>query len=126
MNDTKTYKFTIPGRLPGYNDLNGKSYLSNYNVKQYAMEAVSTYARQACIRPFTSPVSIRVYCYEKDKRRDPDNIVSGAYKCVYDALKNMGIIKGDGWKYIVPEPHPEPSIDTKNPRVEVVISETEG
>lgn len=60
--------------------------------------------------------------YEKDTRRDLDNISGFAHKVIQDALVNTGIIPGDGWKDIKGM-RDMFRIDKKCPRIEVIIIE---
>ena len=69
----------------------------------------------------TQPVNlIYVWC-EPNTRRDKDNI-RAAEKFVQDALVKMGVLKGDGWKYIRGSHH-EYTVDTNKPRMELLIVE---
>jgi len=70
----------------------------------------------------TRPVVITIRCFEPDARRDPDNVTSGAAKCVLDALQNMGVLKNDNRKHVTPR-LPKPEVDRQNPRVEIEIVE---
>ncbi len=35
-----------------------------------------------------------------DKRKDPDNLVDGATKCLLDGLQLAGVIPRDGWAWV--------------------------
>lgn len=117
-----TQRFVIPGRLPGYNELTRGHWRERQDTKNYGMNIAAAHARQAKIKPVKGRVNIRVSCYEKDKRRDFDNVLSGAAKVVFDALKNMGVIKGDGQRYVEYQPVPV-ATDRDNPRIEVELKE---
>lgn len=114
--------FTIPGKLPGYNQLMHGHWAARQKVKDEAMTLVGWSARAAGIKPVTGLTTIKIQCFEPNSRRDMDNIISGASKVILDSLKNMGIIQGDGQKYVRYEPC-TPVVDRKNPRVEIVITE---
>lgn len=116
--------FTVPGRLPGYNELAKGDWRKCARVKAEGKALVAVYARQAKIKPVESRVTVRIVCYEPNARRDQDNVQSGAAKCILDALQDMGIIKGDGQKYVTYIPT-TPTVDRKNPRVEVSMTEEE-
>lgn len=92
--------FTAPIRLPGYNQLKGRHWAIGHRIKREAMEAVEWAARAARVQPVTGKVVVTITCYEPNRRRDVDNVKSGANKVVLDALKNMGIIQNDGPKYV--------------------------
>ena len=66
------------------------------------------------------PVIIRYRWYEKDRRRDLDNISSFGRKVIQDALVSTRVIENDGWKEIRGFSD-EFYIDQKNPRIEVEI-----
>ena len=57
--------------------------------------------------------------FEKDKRRDPDNISAGQ-KYIFDGLVNAGILANDGWSQVLGIEHGY-FVDKKYPRVEVEI-----
>lgn len=61
------------------------------------------------------------YCwYEKNRRRDLDNISSFGRKVIQDALVKSGVLKNDGWKEIISFSD-EFYVDPDNPRIEVEI-----
>ena len=72
----------------------------------------------------SNPVSISYKWYEKNKKRDKDNISSFGRKCIQDALTKMGVLKNDGWSCIVSFEDLF-FIDAEHPRIEVVIYEHE-
>lgn len=67
------------------------------------------------------PVSITIHWYRKNRKVDPDNI-SFAKKFILDGLKEAGILENDGWNQIA-EFHDLFSVDKKNPRIEIEITE---
>lgn len=115
--------FTIPGQLPGYNQLKGKHWTESARIKREAMEVVMWSAKAAKVQPVHSQVIVKIQCYEPNKRRDPDNVNFGACKVILDALQQIGILTGDGRKYIHELITPMPEVDRKNPRVEIEITE---
>ena len=38
---------------------------------------------------------------EPNKKRDKDNIAAGGRKYIFDSLVEMGILKGDGWNFVI-------------------------
>lgn len=70
----------------------------------------------------TRPVRMIYRWYEKDRRRDLDNVSSFGRKVIQDALVDTGVIKNDGWKEITGFSD-EFYVDKKNPRIEVEIEE---
>lgn len=66
------------------------------------------------------PVRIIYHFYEKNRRRDQDN-VSGYFRKVFqDALVQAGLLPGDGWRYINGSAE-EFDVDGKHPRIEIEI-----
>jgi len=63
---------------------------------------------------------VRFLFFEKNKRRDPDNISSIARKSILDGLVKAGILPTDGWKCIAGL-EDRFHIDNQRPRVEVEI-----
>lgn len=39
-------------------------------------------------------------CVVKDRRKDPDNLLSGAIKCLLDGLVKAGVLPNDGQRQI--------------------------
>ena len=62
---------------------------------------------------------------EPNRRRDLDNISSFGRKVIQDALVDTGVLKDDGWKYVVGFSD-KFDVDKKNPRIEVLIREADG
>ena len=119
---------TIKGRLPGLNE-----YISACNsspqtgnrMKRDSMTTVAWYIRAQLrgIR-FTKPVFIMFTYYEKDRRRDHDNVSSFARKAIQDALVQCGTIQDDGWGYVTG--HMDfYEVDKENPRIVVEFIEQE-
>lgn len=119
-------KLTIDGTLPGLNEIIDAS-RANYHIgnalKQQAQNAVMWHIRQQLrgVR-FEKPVILRYRFYEPNRRRDKDNIASGAHKVIQDALVKSGVLKNDGWKYV--EGFEDRfDVDKQNPRIVVTIEE---
>ena len=60
--------------------------------------------------------------FEKNKKRDKDNVFAFATKVVQDAMQELGIIDNDGWKNIENFTH-DFFVDKDYPRIEVYIEE---
>lgn len=79
--------------------------------------------RASKLKPVTSyPVDLEIIWYEKDRRRDSDNINSGV-KFILDGLVAEGILEADGRKQVRDIGH-KVRTDRENPRIEVEIKET--
>jgi Holliday junction resolvase RusA-like endonuclease len=78
-------------------------------------------ARAAGLEPVTGKCVVRCLWFEKDKRRDPDNIRVGI-KYILDGLVEAGVLPTDGWKYITGL-EDRFYVDKERPRVEIEIIE---
>ena len=123
-----TYIVVIPGRLDNLND-----YIADCRVNPYKgaeTKKVNEHICRVAIRKALRGVEIKskvqmIYrWYEKDRRRDLDNISSFGRKVFQDALVSCGVIPNDGWRHIVGFAD-EFYVDAKNPRIEVEIMEVE-
>ena len=99
------YKITIPGKLPSLNQYiqacRTNAYKGN-QLKQVEQRTCEVYIKNALRgRRIYRPVKIYYKWYEKDTRRDLDNISSMGRKIIQDALVATGAIANDGWKQIV-------------------------
>ena len=72
------------------------------------------------LKPIKCPVKIIYRFYEENKKRDKDNVSGIAHKFVQDALVESGILKDDGWDYVIGFSD-EFYIDRDNPRIEVIL-----
>lgn len=71
----------------------------------------------------TKPVFIKFEWYERNRKRDKDNIAF-AKKFILDALVKSHVLKNDGWNEIEGFSD-EFFVDPKNPRIEVTLIESE-
>lgn len=120
------YHFTIFGRLLGLNE-----YVAANRTKPHAgakLKSDTEHFIAMFIRRYLHGVRIKrpVYMeykwYEKNKRRDHDNVSSFGRKCIQDTLVQAHILTGDGWNEIVGFSD-EFHVDRKNPRIEITIKE---
>ena len=115
-------RFIIPGRLPCMNDLIAANRLNKYagaGVKKKTQRQIILILQpQVQGQRFTEKVNIRIEYYEKDMRRDEDNVMSAA-KFILDALQDMDIILNDSRKYV--HLTQEVFTDRDNPRIEITI-----
>ena len=120
-------KITIPLRLPGLNeyvDVCRKNRFQAANFKKQVENDCLMFIRAGLRGRTFTQIGITFVWYEKDKRRDKDNIAF-AKKFILDAMQKGKIIVNDGWsqiKYF----KDEFEIDKSNPRVEVIIEEKAG
>ena len=117
----------IHGRLPGLNDLIEAERRNKYagaNLKKQAEKVVRAHIREQLpgYRPKT-PVKLHYYIYERNRRRDLDNVFSLCAKILQDSLVKEGIIDNDGWEYICGFTA-QFFVDNEFPRIEVEIEES--
>ena len=120
------YLLIIHGRLDNLNDyikaLDTSRYkgsaLKNENESKVLQEIYSQFGRLRIIKP----VKMHYVWYEKDKRRDLDNVSSFGRKVIQDALVKSRVLQNDGWNEIKGFSD-EFYVDSKNPRIEVLIEE---
>lgn len=115
--------FTVTGRLPGYNELKARCWQEAARRKHDAMREVQIAAMAAKIRPIRKKITVTIRCFEPNARRDVDNVTAGAGKVILDALQEIGVLAGDGRKYVEQVIYEQVEIDRKNPRVEVEMGE---
>ncbi|PXX75317.1 hypothetical protein [Dielma fastidiosa] len=117
-------KFVIKGRLAGlneYTESNRSNPRKGNRVKHREQQIVTTAIRSAHLTPIHKPVVVYIDWFEKDNRRDVDNITA-AKKFIMDSLVDTGILKDDSRRY-VKQIVDCVFTDTKNPRIEVELVE---
>lgn len=119
-------KITIPGKLPGLNELIDAERTHRQKGAKLKRDA-ETLVRM-CIRSQlrrqrpVPPVKLRYHFVEPNRRRDKDNISAFAHKVIQDALVKEGVLKNDGWDYVAGFTDTF-SVDKGRPRIEVEILE---
>lgn len=116
----------IPGTLPGLNEYIGaldRSRHAGAALKKTAQRTVELCAKTQLgkFHPIC-PVWMKYIWYERNKRRDKDNISSFGRKVIQDALVKVGVLENDGWAY-VDGFSDRFKVDKKNPRIEIEILE---
>lgn len=114
--------FTIPGRLDGLNayvNACRQNPQAGAACKRNNQNRVIEAIKKANLKPMKTPVVVEVFWFERDMRRDKDNVRSGI-KYILDGLVQAGIIEDDGWKHIntIVDRY---FIDKDNPRVRVYL-----
>lgn len=125
-----TYTYTIPGRLPGLNDLLKVRWGAettrfwNHRIKKKATSQCAQWAVAGLVPKFTKPIVLEINWIEPNRRRDVDNIRTGA-KFILDGLVQAGKIPNDtqAWVARITD---EFNVDPKTPRVVVKIREADG
>ena len=121
------YRFVIDERLPSLNEYiraERSGWQAANSMKHKYENIISACARRSHLRQIVKPVRIRYTFYEKDRRRDKDNVSGIAHKLVQDALVKSGILINDSWDYVAGFSD-EFQVDKKKPRIEVEIIEVE-
>lgn len=119
------YKFTIRGTLPGLNELieaERRNRFIGAKLKKQYEAVVMRAARSLGNVEFEEPVYMVYHWYEKDRRRDKDNICAFGRKVIQDALVKARFLKNDGWKNIAGF-EDRFYVDKDKPRVVVEILE---
>lgn len=98
------YTMKFKGKLPCLNDYTRAcrgSQFAGAQMKRENEEMLGWQMEwQRCGLKIEKPCIVHFRWYEKDRRRDADNIAF-AKKFVLDALVTAGILKGDSQKYVV-------------------------
>ena len=119
-------KLIIPGTLRNLNDLIAAERTNRYLAAKMKKEDETTvlWAAKGCLRGWkaSGPVVMHYKWYEKNQRRDKDNISSYGRKIIQDALVKGGYLENDGWENIIGFDD-EFYVDKKLPRIEVWIEE---
>lgn len=119
------YKFTIKGTLPGLNELieaERRNRFIGAKLKKQYEAVVMRAARSLGNVEFEEPVYMVYHWYEKDRRRDKDNICAFGRKVIQDALVKARFLRNDGWKNIAGF-EDRFYVDKDKPRVVVEILE---
>ena len=128
LGEKSSHRLTIPGRLPGLNEYTSacrSNHMAGAQMKQDSQDIVlwSIFSKMRRVR-FTKPVFLLFTFYEKDKRRDRDNVASYARKVIQDALVKAGTLEDDGWDHVTGYLD-RFEVDKNNPRIVVEFIEQE-
>ena len=117
---------TIPGRLPGLNEMIDAARTSKYESaaqkKQYT-ELVAWCCKAARL-PKMGKANLDITWYEPHRQKDPDN-TQAAVKYIWDGLVMAKVLDNDGWGQQGTVTH-HMAVDKNRPRVEIEITEAEG
>ncbi len=118
-------KLVIPFPLPGLNEYvtaERSHRQKGANMKREWQGAVVAALRRQIRKPLREPVTMHYIWYEKDQKRDKDNISAFGRKVIQDALVQMHILRNDGWRNINGFSD-DFRVDKNRPRVEIEIEE---
>lgn len=120
MNEVRV---TIPGTFATLNEFidanrQGRGRWNKGNsMKQRDQKVIMCFLPHLKLQP---PVSLHYTFFEKNRRRDQDNISGYFHKIFQDSLVCAGMLPGDGWRY-VDGMEDRFEVDQKTPRIEVII-----
>lgn len=123
-NYIKTQTLVITGKLPSRNEADNAArahWSQGAKFKREYTELVHWCVIGAHIKPVHGKAHIVVTFYERDDRRDADNIIGGALKYILDGLVAAGIVKDDSRKYVDLTIMPIKT-DKSAPRIEINIT----
>lgn len=118
-------KFIISGRLPGLNEVIGASRYNRFagaKQKREATDLCRFHIIAQNVQKISAPVMVHFTWYERDRRRDCDNVATGA-KFILDALVEQKILPNDNRKWVRGISHLFPEPDPLKPRIEVTVTE---
>ena len=109
-------------RFPSLNETvaSAKKHWSVYSKEKELMTQLVCEAAQRQEIQAVERAEIGFAWYEKDRRRDPDNISGAGKKPILDGLVRAGVLPNDGWS-VIEGLSDRFSIDRSYPRVEVTI-----
>lgn len=120
------HEFTIAGWLPSMNQ-----WIAAQNANRYKGAAMKKRAQDTCIMyikqhlrgvKVNKPVRIHYMWFERNMRRDHDNVSGFGHKVIQDALVQCGVIADDGWKNVVGYTDLF-AVDRDEPRIHVMLEE---
>lgn len=120
------YLLIVHARLNNLNDYISAERTSRYmgadmKARNEALVKLAIKQQMRGIR-IEEPVFMEYRWYEKNRRRDLDNISSFGRKVIQDALVQTRVLVNDGWNEIVGFSD-QFYVDAANPRIEVLIRE---
>ena len=128
LGNKSPHVLTIPGRLPGLNEYTDACRTNSQKGGRMKREHQTAIAWQIMAQmrrcKFQGPVFLLYRFYEKDRRRDKDNVSGFAHKVIQDALVQCGTLEGDGWGHVTGSMDLY-EVDPNNPRIVVEFIEQE-
>ena len=120
------YKLNTPGRLDGLNSYTAANRTNPHKggkvKKDNEAQVIWCIRQQLRGVHIERPVLIYYHFYEKDNRRDGDNILSCATKFIQDSLTKTAVLQEDN-RRCIPHFYHDVTVDKKSPRIEVTITE---
>jgi len=94
----------IPAPMPGLNEIISAAERSPHawgNLKKRWSSIVALYALQQHFPAIEGPAHFWIELVEPNRKRDPDNILAGALKIIFDALQGSKLLRNDGWNHVL-------------------------
>lgn len=96
----------VNGRLPGLNELLAGKSSQNGSWNRYNQLKAQWYGQikllcQAKLVESVGPGYFTFLFSEPERRRDPDNVVAGGVKLLFDSLVGAGVMAGDSWVHVL-------------------------
>lgn len=120
-----TYNLVIKGRLDGLNEFISAQRTNRYKgaaMKKTNQQIVELAIRRQLHTQIECPVILHYVWYEKNRKRDLDNVSGFGHKVIQDALVECGILHNDSPKEVVGYSD-KFEVDREFPRIEVEIEE---
>lgn len=121
------FSMDIPGELPGLNEYinaskrhRGRNNAGNIMKQQCQAYIAGFIPKEFMGMMIDTPCTIMFTFYEKNMKRDPDNISATAHKFILDTLVQCRVLKNDGMK-IVTAMLDDWIVDRENPRINVYL-----
>ncbi len=108
---------TIQGRLPSYNEYINSCRRNRYAGAKFKEETENLILWQVKGKKIPTPCTLKIVWYEPNRKRDIDNVFSGA-KFLLDAFVKAGVIPNDTQQFIRGISN-KIELDRKNPRIEI-------
>lgn len=120
------WSFTIPGRFPSLNEYTEANRINPHTgaaMKRHCTARVRVACSGLGTPPGEPPWTVLVRWYERNAKRDDDNVAFGV-KFILDGLVAAHVIPNDSRAYISGILH-DVLVDRENPRIEVFLVERE-
>lgn len=128
LGNKSEHALIIPGRLPGMNEYTNTCRSNPQKGNRMKQEAQTAIMWQISAQmrgcKFQGPVFLIYRFFERDRRRDKDNVSGFAHKVIQDALVQRGVLEDDGWGYVTGSLDLY-EVDKENPHIVVEFIEQE-
>lgn len=119
------HKLVIDGRLDGLNEFIAAQRTNKYKgaaLKKVNQQIVELAVRRQLRVTIDKPVRLHYTWYERNHKRDLDNVSGFGHKVIQDALVTCKVLPDDSPKYVIGYTD-EFRVDRLHPRIELEIEE---